>query len=126
MSDSVCRIGLVGVGTIGAGIVECLSQRRDLLLRRSGVEVILGKVADVDRQKALDAGVPEADLVDDYEAVVRDADTDIVVELVGGTGVAHDIVRAALEAGKPVVTANKALLAERGAELFSIAEKRDL
>ncbi len=124
MSDSVCRIGLVGVGTIGAGIVECLSGRRDLLLRRSGVEVVLGKVADVDRQKALDAGVPEADLVDDYETVVRDPGTDIVVELVGGTGVAHDIVRAALEAGKPVVTANKALLAERGAELFSIAEKR--
>jgi len=126
MSKDVYRIGVVGAGIVGSGVVEILLQRGDLLTRRSGVRLELARVADIDRGKALAAGVPAALYAPDYKAIADDPAIDIVVELVGGTGVADAIVRAALNAGKPVVTANKALLAEKGAPLFALAHDRGL
>ncbi len=120
------RIGVVGAGTVGAGVIQILQQHRDRLARRSGIAIELAAVAELDRAKALAAGTPEALLVDDYRALLADPQVDIVVELIGGTGVAEAVVREALEAGKAVVTANKALLAEKGGPLFARARQKKL
>jgi homoserine dehydrogenase len=126
MGLSVCRVGVVGVGTVGAGVIHILLKRPDLLARRSGVRLQLTKVAELDRARALAEGVPEEILVDDFAKITGDPEIDIVVELIGGMGVAEKVVSSALEAGKSVVTANKALLAEKGAALFALARKKDV
>ncbi|MBN1557455.1 MAG: homoserine dehydrogenase [Lentisphaerae bacterium] len=117
-------IGIVGFGTIGTGVVEGLQRNGALIAERAGARPVVRRIADIDTARdrgiALAAGV----LVEDAEAVVADPAVDVVVELIGGTGAAGEVVRRALEAGKPVVTANKALLAERGRELFELAGAR--
>ncbi len=123
---SCCRVGVIGAGTVGSGVVQILLERAELLARRGGAAIELARVADTNRAQALAAGVPEALLVDDFSAVVDDPDIDVVVELVGGTGIAETIVRKALENSKPVVTANKALLAEKGSGLFGLAREKGL
>ncbi len=119
-----CRIGVVGAGTVGSGVIEALLSRADLLARRSGQRLELAGVAEVDRAKARAAGAPDALIVNDFSQLVENPQIDIIVELIGGTGVAGRVVRSALEAGKPVVTANKALLATQGPELFKLAEQK--
>ena len=119
------RVGLCGCGVIGEGLVTALIDHADVITARAGAPIRLTAVADKDPGR-LDL-VRERDssvaLLDDaFEVVTRD-DVDIVVELIGGVEVADRLVRAALEAEKHVVTANKALLAERGAALFELAEK---
>ncbi|MDR1613162.1 MAG: homoserine dehydrogenase [Planctomycetota bacterium] len=121
-----CGVGLVGAGTVGGGVAETLLTRGDLLARRSGVDVDLAMAADQDVARALAAGVPAGRVVDDYRKVVVNPGVDIVVELMGGVGTAHEVVMAALDAGKHVVTANKALLAERGADIFRKAREKKL
>ncbi|MBM4142198.1 MAG: homoserine dehydrogenase [Lentisphaerae bacterium] len=116
-------IGLLGFGTVGGGVVAGLRRNADLLARRLGARPVIRRIADLDLER--DRGVPvdRGLLTRDAAAVVRDPATEIVVELIGGTGAAWELVRMALEQGKPVVTANKALLAERGAELFALAAR---
>ena len=118
------RVGLCGCGVIGEGLVRVLLEHADVIRARAGAPIRLAAVADKD-QARLDivrAQDPSVVLLDDAFELAKRDDVDIVVELIGGVAVAERLVRAALEAKKHVVTANKALLAERGAGLFELAE----
>ena len=115
------NVGLVGFGVIGSGVVSLLQQYSALVKQRSGVQIELQRVVDVDIDRPRDVLVERKLLLTDYRNVVNDPHVNIVIELVGGTGVAFDIVSQALSAGKHVVTANKALLCARGPELFALA-----
>lgn len=126
MAKDVIRIGIVGAGTVGSGTIQTLLARKDELLRRSSVRLELTAVAELDRAKAIAAGAPEAIIVDDYRKITENPQIDIVVELVGGTGIAGAVVNSALQNGKAVVTANKALLSEKGAEIFPLARSRKI
>ncbi|MBN2451838.1 MAG: homoserine dehydrogenase [Lentisphaeria bacterium] len=116
------RVGVVGYGTVGAGVVDCLLRNGDLIAERSGIRPVVARVADLDvatdRGLCLEPGVLTADVA----AVLDAPDIDVVAELVGGIGVAKEFILRALRNGKPVVTANKALLAECGEEIFTVAE----
>jgi len=117
-------IGLIGFGTVGAGVVAGLDRNRAMLAARLGAMPVLRAIADVDVDR--DRGVPvdRSLLTTDAEAAIRRPDVDVVIELIGGTGVARRFVKTALELGKPVVTANKALLAEHGHEIFALAAEK--
>lgn len=117
-------VGLLGFGTVGAGVVEGLRRNRALLAARLGVDVVLRRIADLDIERDRGVAVERALLTTDARAVIADPGVDIVVELIGGSGSARTLTLAALEAGKPVVTANKKLLAEHGDEIFGLAEQR--
>ena len=116
------KIGLIGCGTVGGGVVKLLFKEGSNYQDRFGPEIELAKVCSRTKSKITALGVPEDRIVDDYMDIVNDPEIDIVVELVGGTGFAGDVVRNALKAGKNVVTANKALLAEYGEEIFTLAD----
>ncbi len=120
-----CGIGLVGAGIVGGGVAELLLTRSQLLARRAGVELNLVMAADKDVERAVSAGVPADKVVDNYQTLIANPEVQVVVELMGGVGVAFDVVMAALKAGKHVVTANKALLAERGKEIFALAKEKN-
>jgi homoserine dehydrogenase len=118
------RIGLLGCGIVGQGIVRLVSTRREALIRRLGAEIELRRIVVRDVGRERDAVVPRELLSDDPEAVLGDPDIDVVVEVIGGLTPAGAYVRTALERGKSVVTANKFLLAEHGHPLFELAEAR--
>ena len=116
-------VGILGFGTVGAGVAEGLLRNRQVMAERLGVDVALRRVADIDITTDRGVKVAPAMLTTDAMSVIRDEGVQIVVELIGGTGIAKTLVLAALNAGKPVVTANKKLLAECGDEIFDVAEK---
>jgi len=118
------RIGILGLGTVGGGTVALLRRNADSLRRRLGRPLEVTRVAVQDPEKPRPADLSGIDVTTDAEALCTDPDIDIVVELVGGVDNAEPLVRAALGHGKPVVTANKALLAERGNELFRFAGEK--
>lgn len=115
------NIGLVGAGTVGGALYKALSERADLLAARLGVRVAITRIAVRDLAKSRAAGYPNHLLSNDWKAVVHDPDIHLVVELMGGTTTAREVVLAALRHGKPVVTANKALLSAHGEQLFAVA-----
>ena len=115
-------IGLLGFGTVGAGVVQGLQDNGGLIASRLGVRPVLRAIADLDVTTNRGVKVDEDLLTTDAEAVIDRPDVDVVVELIGGTSIARTFTCRALEAGKPVVTANKALLAKHGEELFALAE----
>ncbi len=122
MSDSTLNIGLAGFGNVGAGVYKNIEKNLPLLRERTGKDLAVTRIAVRDPAKARTVELP-ADLVTtDLDELVNDPDIHLIVELIGGTDRAFDLVKAALESGKAVVTGNKALLAERGQELFAIAE----
>lgn len=114
-------VAVLGFGTVGAGVVETLQQNRELLAERLGLRLVLRGVADVDLDTDRGVAVDRALLTTDAQALMVRPDVDVVVELIGGTGVARDFILKALKLGKPVVTANKKLLAEHGEELHRVA-----
>jgi len=118
-------VGLVGCGTVGTGVAKLLLEQPDRLARRAGRSLILRRVAVRDPGKSRGVALPPGVLTTDPRAVTADPHVDVVVELVGGTTVARRVVLDALAAGKHVVTANKALLAEAGAEVFEAARAAD-
>lgn len=120
------RVGVVGAGTVGSGTIEVLLQRADVLARRSGVPIELAGVADLDPERIRAAGVDDARMFEDYTSLTRDPEIDMIVELIGGTRTAEAVIRDAFEHGKAVVTANKALLAEKGDALFDLARTKAL
>ncbi|NLN00726.1 MAG: homoserine dehydrogenase [Lentisphaerae bacterium] len=119
-------VGLLGFGTVGAGVVDGLQRNRALLSDRLGVDIVMRRIADLDITTSRGVTVAPGVLTTDSQAVIADPGVDIVVELIGGTGAARKLMMAALEAGKPVVTANKKLLAEHGEEIFALAHKRNV
>lgn len=118
------KLGLIGLGTVGGGTLAILRDSTDLLQQRvnARIEVSIIAVRDLNKPRAVDTDLIQ--LTDDPTQVVNHPDVDIVVELMGGTGLARDLVLRAIENGKHVVTANKALLAEHGDEVFAAAEKQ--
>ncbi|UCF96018.1 MAG: homoserine dehydrogenase [Spirochaetaceae bacterium] len=119
------EVGLVGLGTVGSGFFELMSQNGNHFASKMGSSVEIVRVAEIDTVRAQKI-VPKELLVDDYRRVIEDDEIRVVVEMVGGTTVAYDIIRAAIEAGKHVITANKALLALKGAELFALARNKQV
>ena len=117
-------IGILGFGTVGAGVAKGLLGNADVLRERTGLDLRLARIADLDVTTDRGVAVPEGVLCTDAFAAVRDPEVNVVVETIGGTGVAKRLVEEALRAGKPVVTANKKLLAESGAELFALAAEK--
>lgn len=116
-------VGLLGFGTVGAGVVEGLQRNADLLARRVGARPVLRGIADLDLERDRGVVVDKALLTRDARSVVENPKVDVVIELIGGVGIAKELVTRALELGKPVVTANKKMLAEYGVELFGLAAK---
>ncbi len=120
------KVGLIGFGTVGVGAVRILIEQKDLIRRRLGCDLDVVQIADLDPNR--DRGLPLAQgvLTSDAMKVVRNADIDIVVELIGGIHPAREYILEALRRGKPVVTANKALLALHGEEIFQAAHKAQM
>ena len=116
------QIGLIGFGTVGAGVVETLQQNGELIAARTGVKLVLAKIADVDITRDRGVKVAPELLTTDAGEILDDPAIDVVVELVGGTTIAKEFILRALKNGKAVVTANKALLAKCGAEVLAQAE----
>jgi len=121
--DRVIRIGLLGCGTVGGGVVTLLSGEVEDITVRTGARLQIHRIAVRDLDKARRRGLPVADEVftTDAAGVVEDPEVDVVVEVMGGLDPAGGLVRRALELGKPVVTANKELVADAGPELYEAA-----
>lgn len=117
------KLGLVGCGTVGGGFIRILQKHHDDFMRHAGVDMVIAKATTRTRSKLEALDIPDDAIVDSYEDIVNDPDIDIVIELIGGTGMAADVVLDALRAGKNVITANKALMATRGAEIFHTADE---
>jgi homoserine dehydrogenase len=113
---------LLGCGTVGAALVELLAEQADNIRVRTGLEFEIVRVAVRDIAKERSSSLAPAAFTTDSAAVVADPDVDVVVELIGGLDPAKDLVLSAIKAGKPVVTANKELLATHGAEIFAAGE----
>ncbi len=118
------NVGLLGIGTVGGGTWTVLTRNAEEITRRAGRPICITTVADRDLDRARAVTQGKATLVDDAFAVVKDPQIDIVVELIGGTTIAKELVLAAIENGKHVVTANKALLAMHGNEIFAAAQRK--
>ncbi|HEX4985654.1 MAG TPA: homoserine dehydrogenase [Burkholderiales bacterium] len=118
------NVGLLGIGTVGGGTFAVLLRNQEEISRRAGRAIRIGLVADKDVERARRVAGTHAQVTDDAFKVVTDPDVDIVVELIGGTRMAKDLILAAIENGKHVVTANKALLATHGNEIFRAAQKK--
>lgn len=118
------NIGLVGFGTVGSGVVKLLKEQGPILERRVGGRLRLKRIADIDVTTPRDVEVDPKILTTDAREVTDDAAIDIVIELIGGTTDAREVSLAALNNGKHLVTANKALLATHGLELFRVAAKK--
>ena len=118
----VVRVGLIGLGTVGSGVVEILRRHGEDFRRRAGVEVELVRFADRTTERFASLGLPAEACSTDWCDVIADESVDVVIELIGGTGVAKEVVLAALGVGKSVVTANKALMATSGEEVMEAAE----
>ncbi|MED9873782.1 MAG: homoserine dehydrogenase, partial [Eggerthellaceae bacterium] len=119
------KIGLVGTGTVGGGCLDILSNHKQDFLRHFGIDLELTRVCSRDPQAATSRGLQDI-FTTDYHDVINDPDIDIVVELIGGTGVAKSVIVEALQAGKHVVTANKAIMATSGEEIMNLAEEKGL
>ena len=117
------NVGMIGLGTVGGGVVRVLKKHHDDFVRDQGIDLNLVAVASRVPEEAVDLGVTDIFSLDGYD-VINHPDVDIVIELVGGTTVAKDFVFAALNAKKPVITANKALIADCGHELMSLAAEK--
>ncbi|MGY4750877.1 homoserine dehydrogenase [Pannonibacter sp. Q-1] len=121
---SALRLGVAGLGTVGASLIRLLSKNGDALARKCGRPVVLTAVTARDKTRDRGLDLTGVTWFDDAAEMARSADVDVVVELIGGaSGAAEACVRAALTSGKHVITANKALLAAHGVELAGIAEK---
>ena len=120
MSGEALRIGVCGVGTVGLATIEILRQQSDLISARAGRAVQVRHVGA--RRDHADHDYGDARVSRDVMEVARDPEVDVLVELIGGTTVAYDLIKLAIEQGKDIVTANKALIAEHGNELFALAE----
>lgn len=125
MAEKNVKVGLVGFGTVGCGVAKLVLEEADSIAAKTGLRLQLACVVDVDTQSARPVKLPDGILTDDLSRLLNDDTISIGVELVGGTDAAKDIQLKMLQAGKDVVTANKALLAEHGNELYKTARENN-
>ncbi|MES2978284.1 MAG: homoserine dehydrogenase [Pseudomonadota bacterium] len=118
------KVGLLGIGTVGSGVYNVLERNQEEILRRAGRGIEIAMVADLDTERARSLVGSDVQVVADARAVIADPAIDIVIELIGGYGIARQLVMEAIAAGKHVVTANKALLAVHGTEIFAAAHEK--
>jgi homoserine dehydrogenase len=118
------QVGLLGIGTVGGGVFNVLERNQEEITRRAGRGIQIHTVADLDIKRAEELVKGRAKVVGDAKQVVNNPEIDIVVELIGGYGIAKELVLAAINNGKHVVTANKALLAVHGNEIFAAAQAK--
>jgi homoserine dehydrogenase len=118
------KVGLLGIGTVGSGTFKVLKRNQEEIMRRAGRAIEIAMVADLNTERARELTNGECEIVSDANLLVAHPDIDIVIELIGGYGVAKDLVLKAIAHGKHVVTANKALLATHGNEIFKAAEAK--
>jgi homoserine dehydrogenase len=121
MASKTVKIGLVGFGTVGTGVAKIILEDADLIEAKTGLRLKLACVVDTDTESPRQVTLPEGVLTNDLNRLLNDKSITITVELIGGTGIAKEIQLKLLAAGKDVVTANKALLAEHGSELYKAA-----
>lgn len=114
-------IGIIGFGNVGSGVVKILRERRKMLAEKIGTELVVKKICDKNLEAKRNVSVPKEMLTTDAYEIINDPQIDVIVELVGGINPAREFITAALKKGKNIVTANKALLAEHGKELFALA-----
>lgn len=119
---TVIRIGLLGCGTVGTALIALLARQRDVIRARTGLTLEVTRVAVRDTTRSRDVDLSADVFTDDADSVVTDPDVDLVVEVMGGVEPARTLLLAAIAGHKPVVTANKELLATIGAEIFAVAE----
>jgi len=120
------NVGLLGIGTVGGGTFAVLERNREEISRRAGCAITMKMVADKEVEKARRIVGSHATVTADALEVVNHPDIDVLVELIGGTTVAKDLILRAIAAGKHIVTANKALIARHGNEIFAAAQKQDV
>ena len=121
------NVGLAGYGTVGSGVVRLLQESQDELISRLGCRIVLKTIADKDMPKLQSAGLPsDITLTPSLDDLTNDPSLDVIIELMGGIDAAKGLISKALRAGKQVVTANKALLAHTGSELFTLAEDHNV
>ena len=118
------NIGLLGCGTVGTGVAKLLIENKDLLTARVGAHLNLKWVADLDLETERGIRLPEGAFISDALRVVNDPEVDIIIEMIGGQGIAKDLILKSIQNGKHIVTANKALLAGHGNELFATAAQK--
>jgi len=118
------KIGLLGCGTVGTGVARLLLENQDLIKKRVGAMLTLKWVADIDVETDRGIHFDHGVFINDAYKVVNDPDIDIVIEMIGGEGIAKDLILKAIENGKNVITANKALLASQGNALFRAAAQK--
>jgi len=123
MAERVINVGLAGFGTVGAGVAKILLEQADSIAARTGLRLRLGRVVDTDTTTVRPVKLPQGILTDDFNKLLDDKTIEVGIELVGGTDIAKEIQLKMLAAGKDVVTANKALLAEHGSELYRAARQ---
>jgi homoserine dehydrogenase len=119
------NIGILGFGTVGAGVVEGIQKNGALMAERTGIAPVVARIADLDITTDRGIIVDEGVLTTDAMSIITDDNIDLIVELVGGTSVARTFTLEALKQGKPVITANKALLADHGKEIYQIARENN-
>ena len=120
------KVGLLGIGTVGSGTLRVLERNREEITRRAGRRIEIAMIAARNLARAREIAGPDIPVVDDVRAVVTNREIDIVVEVIGGTTVAKEAILAAIVRGKHVVTANKALLALHGNEIFAAAREHNV
>jgi homoserine dehydrogenase len=118
---SVVKVGLIGAGTVGCGVIKILDENKEIIKKRTGITLELRKIADIDPDRKRPVRIPRGKITQDAGELIGDPSIDIIIELIGGTTIAKDLVLSALEKKKHVVTANKALLAHYGKEIFGKA-----
>ena len=121
---NVVKVGVIGLGTVGQGVVRLLKNNAEEIQRRVGRPVVVTHVAARDLSRKRDCDLGGMQVVADPMMIARDADVDVVVELIGGKGIAREVIMAAIARGKHVVTANKALIAEDGNAIFAAARDK--
>ena len=117
------KIGLIGFGTVGTGVVRILQENASLIEQRLGGKIVLKKIADIDLERERGVQVSKDVLTSEVQELVGDPELSIIIELVGGIEPARTFILKAMECGKHIVTANKALLALHGDELFAAAQR---